>query len=129
MCLRCSQRHLQSVRSNYNTNSVWFKSKPATISFFQCDPINWKPFVLQAMEVTSPSDIGPDDPPAPSKYFKKFPEKNVPGPDQESCQKIFNVYKTHTHTNEYKIYKRNNVYKIRTEDDPRLLTVSAQLYK
>ena len=50
------------------------------------------------MEVTSPSDIGPDDPPAPSKYFKKFPEKNVPGPDQESCQKIFNVYKTHTHT-------------------------------
>ena len=47
------------------------------------------------MEVTSPSDIGPDDPPAPSKYFKKFPEKNVPGPDQES---FFNVYKTHTHT-------------------------------
>ena len=97
MCLRCSQRHLQSVRSNYNTNSLWFKSKPATISFFQCDPINWKPFVLQAMEVTSPSDIGPDDPPAPSKYFKKFPEKNVPGPDQES---FFNVYKTHTHTHQ-----------------------------
>ena len=51
------------------------------------------------MEVTSPSDIGPDDPPTPSKYFKKFPEKMYQDQTRKVARNVLMFIKhTHTHT-------------------------------